>query len=224
MTTTISPFFEFITEQVNMLRRAKVSSINSTDDCPPASVKRGLPPPTANGMSHLSPMVARANFPGKEAPPFVDDKNMADSDEEEEEEEEEEGKEEEEEDNEHDVSDQDNDPTADEENDGNDEETKDLDKSSEIGETEEELEVNEAGRQSSSDEEDSINGADSDKDDESDDGREERPWDFVSGKVAATALGRNVKRPVAVGGSRESSPIDKEQGPLDADDDESSNR
>ena len=98
---------------------------------------------------------------------------------------------------------------------------KDVDRSSEIGDTEDELEVNEAGRQPSSGEEESISDADSDDDDDdSDEDEEKRPWDFVSGKVAAKTLGQNVTRPVAVAGSRENSPVDKERGPSDANDDD----
>ena len=67
-----------------MLRRAKVSNVNP-DEYPAdgGNVKRGLPSPTANGMSHLSPMVARTNFPGKEPLPYRHDEDMVDSEDEE---------------------------------------------------------------------------------------------------------------------------------------------
>jgi len=102
-----------------MLRRAKVSNVNP-DEYPAdgGNVKRGLPSPTANGMSHLSPMVARTNFPGKEPLRFSRDKDMSDSEEDEDEDDRDNSDIEEEEDN---------DPTVDDNDDDDDDDDDDED-------------------------------------------------------------------------------------------------
>ena len=193
-------------------------------------IKRGLPPPQPNGTAQMTPLINIGHLPGKEPRSLesgssdMDDSDDDDSknpaagdeiDDDVDDDEESDGSEQEDEEG-------DDDDVIDE-----DEEMRDIERDSDVDETEDELEVNAAGRPPATDEEVSNNDTDDSDDDDSDDEIERRPWDFVSGKIAASTLGQNVKRPVAVGGSRENSPVTKERQGGEADDDvdeESSDR